>query len=85
MKSDQTVLTNANNVTYLSPLEVVAERIFRDGPYKHEPAKRRLRGVLNGKWVFDTLDAEFVWEHPYCQLVSHIILPVTERITTDSC
>ena len=57
-----------------SPLESVAEKIARDGPYKHEPAKRRVRGILDGKCVFDTLDAEFVWEHTYCELlpVSHV-------------
>jgi uncharacterized protein (DUF427 family) len=29
-----------------------------------EPAPRRLRGVLDGEVVFDTLRALYVWEHP---------------------
>jgi len=30
-----------------------------------EPVPRRLRGVLDGKVVFDTLRALYVWEHPH--------------------
>lgn len=47
----------------------MTERILKlaaEGPFKHEPTKRRLRGLLGGKWVFDTLAAEYVWEHAYC-------------------
>ena len=48
----------------------LAQKLARDGPVKQEPCKRRVRGLLGNKWVFDTLDAEYVWEHPYCQ--SHL-------------
>ncbi len=49
--------------------EVIAKltKLAKEGPFKHEPTKRRIRGLLGGQWVFDTLDAEYVWEHPYCK------------------
>ncbi|KAK0702968.1 hypothetical protein B0T26DRAFT_658267, partial [Lasiosphaeria miniovina] len=37
-------------------------------PAKHEPARRRVRGLAQGQWVFDTLNAEYVWEHLYYPL-----------------
>lgn len=40
---------------------------MKDGPHKKEPANRRVRALLGGKWIFDTLDAQYVWEHPYCR------------------
>ncbi|KAK1757969.1 DUF427-domain-containing protein [Echria macrotheca] len=45
--------------------EELAAKLATDGPVKQEPAKRRVRGLLDGRWIFDTLDAVFVWEHPY--------------------
>lgn len=30
-----------------------------------EPAPRRVRGILNGRTVFDTTRAQYVWEWPY--------------------
>ena len=30
-----------------------------------EPAPRRLRGVLDGEVIFDTLRGLYVWEHPH--------------------
>jgi hypothetical protein len=43
------------------------EKLAREGPHKQEPAKRRVRALLGGFWVFDTMKAEYVWEHPYCK------------------
>ncbi|KAB5528799.1 hypothetical protein GE09DRAFT_396383 [Coniochaeta sp. 2T2.1] len=43
----------------------LAAKLAQDGPFKHEPANRRVRGLLNDKWLFDTLKAEYVWEHQY--------------------
>lgn len=40
---------------------------MKDGPHKKEAANRRVRALLGGKWIFDTLDAQYVWEHPYCK------------------
>lgn len=46
-------------------LEELAAKLVANGPSKYEPSKRRVRGLLNGKWLFDTLDAAYVWEHRY--------------------
>lgn len=40
------------------------------GPHKTEKTARRVRGLLNGKFIFDTNEAVYVWEHPYC--TSHL-------------
>ena len=29
------------------------------------PAAKRVRGMVDGKWVFDTTSALYLWEHPY--------------------
>jgi len=42
----------------------------KEGPVKSENANRRVRGLLGGKWIFDTLDAEYVWEHQYCKYLT---------------
>lgn len=35
-------------------------------PVDHiEPAPRRIRGILNGEWVLDTMHAKYVWEWPH--------------------
>jgi hypothetical protein len=47
-------------------LPELAEKMAVGGPFKHELANRRVRGLVCGQWLFDTTDAEFVWEHPYC-------------------
>ncbi|CAK7228565.1 hypothetical protein SBRCBS47491_006948 [Sporothrix bragantina] len=39
--------------------------LVANGPVKQEPTKRRIRAQLNGRWIVDTLDAVFVWEHKY--------------------
>lgn len=31
----------------------------------HEPAPRRVRGLVGGTWLFDTTHAWYVWEHPF--------------------
>jgi len=36
-----------------------------DGAHKIEATPRRVRGILGGVYVFDTLEAKYVWEHPY--------------------
>lgn len=47
-------------------MDELGKKLSTEGPVKQEPARRRVRGFLNGVWVFDTLDAQYVWEHPYC-------------------
>lgn len=41
-------------------------KLVTQGPQKQEPANRRIRGLLADQWIFDTLGARYVWEHPYC-------------------
>lgn len=48
----------------LSPPELAA-KLLAEGPAKQEPSNRRIRGLLGGQWIFDTLKAQYVWEHPY--------------------
>ncbi|KUI62935.1 hypothetical protein VP1G_11452 [Cytospora mali] len=47
-----------------SPTEL-GIKLINEGPYKQEPANRRIRGLLGERWIFDTLEAQYVWEHPY--------------------
>lgn len=51
--------------TSSSPSEL-AMGLVNAGPHKMEPANRRIRALLGGVWIFDTLEAHYVWEHPYC-------------------
>ncbi|KAF2817834.1 DUF427-domain-containing protein [Mytilinidion resinicola] len=45
-------------------LEKLAQRLAKDGPYKHESTPRRVRGLFNGAYAFDTIRAHYVWEIP---------------------
>ncbi|SRR6266487_1646872 len=47
-------------------LEKLGEKLTTDGPHKVEGTPRRVRGLLGGKYIFDTTAATYVWEHPYC-------------------
>lgn len=42
-------------------------KLVTEGPQKKEAANRRIRALLGGAWVLDTLDAQYVWEHAYCK------------------
>ncbi|MDW5327593.1 DUF427 domain-containing protein [Plantactinospora sp. KLBMP9567] len=45
-------------------------------PVDHvEPCARRIRGLLNGEWVFDTNDARYVWE---AQHYPHYYIPIRD-------
>lgn len=61
----------------LSLLEC-AEKMAKTGPEKQEPANRRVRGMFDGRWLFDTTKAEFVWEHPYYPL---FYIPLVDLMT----
>ena len=39
--------------------------MLEEGPHKLEKTSRRVRGLYDGFYVFDTTEARFVWEHPY--------------------
>ncbi|KAK0100900.1 hypothetical protein ONS95_007344 [Cadophora gregata] len=43
----------------------LGEKLASEGPHKTEDTPRRVRGLLGGKYIFDTLEAKYVWEHPY--------------------
>jgi len=49
----------------MADLAKLAQKIVSEGPHKAQPATRRVRGIFNGKYVFDTIEAYHVWEHPY--------------------
>ncbi|XP_014562331.1 hypothetical protein COCVIDRAFT_32774 [Bipolaris victoriae FI3] len=40
----------------------LAQTLIRDGPKRIEPTFRRIRGLFNGKYAFDTTQARHVWE-----------------------
>ncbi len=46
----------------------VAAKLATEGPYKQEPTNRRIRALVGTAYAFDTLQAQFVWEHSYCTL-----------------
>lgn len=54
---------HANSVTL--SLEALGEKLVTQGPHKLEGTSRRVRGLLGGIYIFDTLEAKYVWEHPY--------------------
>jgi hypothetical protein len=43
-------------------LERLAQKLIRQGPCKKETTARRVRGLFNGKYAFDTINAHHVWE-----------------------
>ncbi|PVH83696.1 DUF427-domain-containing protein [Cadophora sp. DSE1049] len=49
----------------MSDLISLGEKLTSEGPHKMEDTPRRVRGLLGGKYIFDTLEAKYVWEHPY--------------------
>jgi len=49
----------------MSDLLTLGEKLITAGPHKTEPTPRRVRGLLGGKYIFDTTSAVYVWEHPY--------------------
>ncbi|KAK4946018.1 hypothetical protein LTR10_014820 [Elasticomyces elasticus] len=50
----------------MSSLEDLASKLGdQDFPVKVVPTPKRVRGVLNGKYIFDTTEAKLVWEHKY--------------------
>jgi len=52
----------------MSDLADLASKLFNaklDFRPKIVPTAKRVRGVLNGRYIFDTTDAKLVWEHKY--------------------
>jgi hypothetical protein len=42
----------------------LAQQLVANGPHKAQQTPRRVRGLFNGKYAFDTTKAFHVWEHP---------------------
>lgn len=51
-------------MTCTSDLAKLARKLCLEGPHKVEQTPRRVRGLFNGKYAFDTIGAYHVWEHP---------------------
>jgi uncharacterized protein (DUF427 family) len=49
-------------------LTEIASQLAVQGPVRIEPTNRRIRGLLCGVWVFDTTEAQYVWQHQHCKL-----------------
>ena len=43
----------------------MTRRLCKEGPVKTLQTPRRVRILFNGKYIADTIQASFVWEHPY--------------------
>jgi hypothetical protein len=39
--------------------------LLQQGALKIEKTSRRVRGLFNSAYIFDTVEASHVWEHPY--------------------
>ncbi|KAI8943064.1 hypothetical protein NX059_001100 [Plenodomus lindquistii] len=50
-------------MTDTSDLVRLAKQLVAEGPHKAEHTARRVRGLFNGQYAFDTTDAFHVWEH----------------------
>jgi len=49
----------------MADLQTLASNLIANGPHKVESTPRRVRGLLDGVWLFDTTSALWVWEHKY--------------------
>ncbi|KAL2053729.1 hypothetical protein ABVK25_006033 [Lepraria finkii] len=49
----------------MSSLTKLAQTLLANGPHKLENTSRRVRGLYDSIYVFDTTEALLVWEHPY--------------------
>jgi len=49
----------------MADLERLGEKLTTEGPYKLESTSRRVRGLLGGVYIFDTIKAKYVWEHKF--------------------
>ena len=46
-------------------LAKLAQNLLANGPHKLEQTSRRVRGLYDNVYIFDTTEARHVWEHPY--------------------
>ncbi|CAI6332253.1 unnamed protein product [Periconia digitata] len=69
----------SNNMSDVDALTKLAHKLASEGPHKYEKTPRRVRGLLNGKYIFDTTSAYLVWEHSY---FPHFYIPVASLSPT---
>lgn len=43
----------------------LAHNLLANGPHRLERTSRRVRGLYDSVYVFDTTEARHIWEHPY--------------------
>jgi len=55
-------------------LTKLAQTLLANGPHKIEKTSRRVRGLFDSIYVFDTTEASHVWEHPY---YPHFYVPIS--------
>jgi hypothetical protein len=46
-------------------LQEVGEKLLKDGAFRVEDSPRRVRILLNSRYIVDTTSAKYVWEHSY--------------------
>ncbi|KAM0795356.1 hypothetical protein BDR22DRAFT_826087 [Usnea florida] len=49
----------------MSGLVKLAQNLLAKGPHKLEKTSRRVRALYDNLYIFDTTEAQHVWEHPY--------------------
>ena len=54
--------------SHISLADLAAELIKPPAPFKIEETPRRVRGLFNKEYIFDTTHARHVWEKPYYPL-----------------
>jgi len=65
-KSMRTMIGNRKQRPLIEySLEKLAQKLISEGPHKYQAAGRRVRGLFNSKYAFDTTKAYHVWEHQY--------------------
>ena len=57
------IRTGAQSLSF--SLTKLAQNLLEKGPHKVEGTSRRVRGLYDSVYVFDTTEARHVWEHPY--------------------
>lgn len=51
-------------MSYKASLVRLAQKLVAEGPHKAQHTPRRVRGLFNGRYAFDTTKAFHVWEYP---------------------
>ena len=57
--------TSSRQLITRNSLIKLAQKLVSEGPHKYEHTPRRVRGLFNGQFIFDSINAHHVWEHPY--------------------